>query len=37
MVPCGMSMAATRPHNRLCAFTVGILSGRAAGTIGEEW
>jgi hypothetical protein len=26
-----------RPANRLCAFTVGILSGRAAGTVGEEW
>jgi hypothetical protein len=25
------------PANRLCAFTAGILSGRAAGTVGQEW
>jgi hypothetical protein len=25
------------PANRRGAFTVGILCGRAAGTIGEEW
>jgi hypothetical protein len=25
------------PANRLCAFTAGILSGRAAGSVGQEW